>query len=70
MCINAYTYVLGHIYMHYHGGYVCIWFGNFKIALIQNVFIRKFFNFFWNLLLGAQIFWLSPHILEPPIVQV
>ena len=44
MCINTYKYVLECIYTHYHGGYVFIWFGNFKMAYYTIHINTQIFN--------------------------
>ena len=38
--------------------YLHIQFGNFTVA-----YYAQFFIFFWNVFVGAQIFWPSPHML-------
>ena len=53
MCIIAYKYVVGCIYTHYHGGYIFIWFGNFKKAGYTECNYSIFF-IFWGTELYAQ----------------
>ena len=65
MCINTYRYVLECIYTHYHGGYVFIWFRNFKRAYFtKRIYTQNFSFFFWKIFVGTNFFWPSLHMLE------
>ena len=59
-----YKYILECIYTHYYGGYLSIWFGTFKRAYYtERIYTQIFSLFFWNIFVGTQIFWPSPHML-------
>ena len=44
--MNVYKYVMEHIFKHYHGGYVFIWFRNFKMAYyMKRIYTGNFLYF-------------------------